>query len=172
MKRSVVGLAVLLAGIFPTLALRSPTAALASNISSLQARNVRPVAISDDSLVSQLMTAEQRLWDAWKGGKPEVWKQNLRDDAVFFGQYGVADKAELVNEQIQSVKSCKVESVSLTDPRAIRLDDHSAILLYEAEQHAVCNGVAVQPRMHGSSVYALREGEWLNVFRSEVPPAN
>lgn len=172
MRRHALEVAVLMAVISASLALRSPGVARASNASASRVKYSSAAAVADDSLAAQLMSAEQRLWDAWKDGKPEVWKQNLREDAVFFGQYGVAGKSELVEEQIHSLKSCKVESISLTEPRAIRLDDRSAILLYEAEQHAVCNGVAVQPRMHGSSVYVEREGKWLNVFRSEVPPAN
>lgn len=172
MRYLLVECTILLAAIAATMALRLPDAALASKFPISHAKHLVAGAIADDSLVSQLITAERRLWDAWKNGKPEVWRQNLRDDAVFFGQYGVAPKSELVAEQKESIISCKVESYSLTDPRAIRLDDNSAILLYEAEQHAVCGGATVQPRMHGSSVYVLREGKWLNVFRSEVPPAN
>ena len=95
----------------------------------------------------------------------------MTSDAVFFGQYGVSSKTEIMQQQKESVESCKVESYLLTDPRAIRIDKDAAILLYEARQNATCGGVKVLPIMHGSSVYARRAGKWLNLYRSEVPPA-
>ena len=76
-----------------------------------------------------------------------------------------------MQQQKESVESCKVESYLLTDPRAIRIDKDAEILLYEARQNATCGGVKVLPIMHGSSVYARRAGKWLNLYRSEVPPA-
>jgi hypothetical protein len=76
-----------------------------------------------------------------------------------------------MQQQEQSVQVCKVESFALTNPRAIRIDDNAAILLHEAEQHATCGGGTAQPLMHGSSVYAKRAGKWINLYRSEVPPA-
>jgi hypothetical protein len=124
---------------------------------------------STQSVLTQLLTAERELWDAWKNGTPETWQSSLTNDAVFFGEYGVAQKAELVDEQRQSITSCKVQSYSLTSPRVILIEENSAILLYEAEQHAICGGAEVQPFMHGSSVYVHRNGKWLNIFRSEIP---
>lgn len=124
---------------------------------------------STQSVLTQLLAAERELWDAWKNGTPETWQSSLTDDAVFFGEYGVAQKVELVDEQRQSITSCKVQSYSLTSPRVIPIDENSAILLYEAEQHAICGGADVQPFMHGSSVYVHRGGKWLNIFRSEIP---
>ncbi len=112
------------------------------------------------------------MWDAWKNKQPDVWRENLADEAVFFGEYGVSSKAENVKGQEDSVKSCEVQSFTLTNFRVIALDENAAILLYEAEQHAVCGGQTVQPFMHGSSVYVRRNGRWLNIFRSEVPKKN
>jgi hypothetical protein len=123
-------------------------------------------------LVDELMRVETQLWESWKNGKPEVFDEIMTDDAVFFGQYGVASKSDILTEQRESVGQCKIESYALTNARTIRIDDNSAILLYEAEQHASCGGAPVKPLMHGSSVYVKRASKWMNVFRSEVPPAN
>jgi Domain of unknown function (DUF4440) len=123
------------------------------------------------ALADQLLSVEKQFWESWKHGKPEVFQELMTDDAIFFGQYGVSSKAEIVQQQKESVGSCQVESYALTDPRVIRIDDEAAILLYEARQDATCGGVKVQPIMHGSSVFARRAGKWLNLYRSEVPPA-
>ena len=124
------------------------------------------------ALAEELLRVENQLWESWKDGTPEVFDHIMTDDAVFFGQYGVASKSDVLAEQRESVGQCRVESYSLTKARAIRIDDNSAILLYEAEQHATCGGAPVKPLMHGSSVYVKRAGKWMNVFRSEVPPAS
>ncbi|MGH9683608.1 MAG: nuclear transport factor 2 family protein [Candidatus Acidiferrales bacterium] len=133
---------------------------------SSAARNSATPAVLPD-----LVKAERQFWDAWKNGKPEVFENNMADDAVFFGQYGISPKREIVEEQKESVHSCKVRSYTLTNSRAIRIDDNAYILLYEAKQDAICGGAKVNPLMLGSSVYVRRNGKWMNIFRSEVPLA-
>ena len=123
------------------------------------------------TLADQLLTVERQFWESWKKGEPQVFQELMTGDAVFFGQYGVASKTEIMQQERESVEACKVESYLLTNPRAVPIDDSAAILLYEAEQHATCGGAKVQPFMHGSSVYVKRAGKWLNLYRSEVPPA-
>jgi hypothetical protein len=123
------------------------------------------------TLADQLLRVERQFWESWKKGEPQVFQELMTDDAVFFGQYGVASKAEIMQQARESVEACKVENYRLTNPRAVPIDDSAAILLYEAEQHATCGGAKVQPFMHGSSVYVRRAGKWLNLYRSEVPPA-
>jgi hypothetical protein len=124
------------------------------------------------TLADRLLTVEIQFWESWKNGKPQVFQELMTGDAVFFGQYGVASKAEILQAQKESAEACKVEGYLLTNPRTVTIDDGAAILLYEAEQHATCGGAKVQPFMHGSSVYVKRAGKWLNLYRSEVPPAN
>jgi hypothetical protein len=131
-----------------------------------------PVEVSaDGALADELLAVETQFWESWKNGKPEVFKELMANDAVFFGQFGVAPKDAILQQQAESVQVCKVESYALTSPRAIRIDENAAIFLYEAEQHAICGGGKVQPVMHGSSVYVKRGGKWINLYRSEVPPA-
>ena len=139
---------------------------------ALSARGKHDAGGQNGALADQLMQVETQLWDAWKNGRPEVFDEIMTEDAVFFSQYGVASKTDMLAEQRESVTQCKVASYFLTKPRAIPIDKNSAILLYEAEQSAMCGGAPVKPLMHGSSVYVKRGGKWLNVFRSEVPPAN
>jgi hypothetical protein len=126
---------------------------------------------ADAILANELLTVEKQFWESWKNGNPQVFEKLMAADAVFFGQNGIASKAEIIQQQKESVEVCKVESYVLTDPRAVGIGNDSAILFYEAEQKATCGGVKVQPLMHGSSVYARRAGKWLNFYRSEVPPA-
>jgi hypothetical protein len=123
-------------------------------------------------LTAELVAAEKEFWEAWKNKQPDRFAAAMADDAVFFGLYGTTGKAESVNEQRDSVKSCQVASYALTNPRVIPIDADAAILLYDAEQHAICGGQPVQPFMHGESVYALRHGRWINLLRSEVPAAD
>lgn len=128
--------------------------------------------VSDAKLTSDLLAAERAFWEAWKNKQPDRFAAAMADDAVFFGLYGTTGKAESVNEQRDSVNSCQVTTYALTNPRVIPIDADAAILLYDAEQHAVCGGQPVQPFMHGESVYALRSGRWMNLLRSEVPAAD
>ena len=127
---------------------------------------------STGALIEALTAAEKQFWEAWKNKQPGRFGNAMADDAVFFGLYGVTGKPGLIEEQRQSVTTCNVESYALTNLRVIPIDADSAILLYDAEQHAVCGGSSVQPFMHGESVYVRRNGRWLNLLRSEVPAAD
>ena len=127
---------------------------------------------SNAKLTADLLAAEREFWEAWKNKQPDRFAAAMADDAVFFGLYGTTGKAESVAEQRDSVNSCQVASYALTNPRVIPIDANAAILLYDAEQHAICGGQPVQPFMHGESVYALRNGRWINLLRSEVPAAD
>ena len=130
------------------------------------------VGASSDKLTAELLAAEKEFWEAWKNKQPDRFASAMADDAVFFGLYGTTGKAESIAEQRDSVKSCQVASYALTNPRVIPIDADAAILLYDAEQHAICGGQPVHPFMHGESVYALRNGRWMNLLRSEVPAAD
>ena len=123
-------------------------------------------------LITQLVTVEKEFWEAWKNKQPDRFAAAMADDAVFFGLYGTTGKSKSVAEQRDSVKSCEVKSYALTNPRVIPIDANAAILLYDAEQHAICGGQPVRPFMHGESVYARRNGRWINLLRSEVPAAD
>ncbi|HEV2488910.1 MAG TPA: nuclear transport factor 2 family protein [Candidatus Acidoferrales bacterium] len=127
---------------------------------------------SNSTLGDELAAAEKQFWEAWKNKQPDQFAGAMADDAVFFGLYGVTDRKDLIAGQQDSVKSCDVKSYALTNLRAISIDADAAILLYDAEQHAVCGGQSVQPFMHGESVYARRDGRWMNLLRSEVPAAD
>jgi hypothetical protein len=139
-----------------------PTALVAAGV--LAAAQKHPTSPNGTPLVDELMRVETQLWESWKNGKPEVFDEIMTDDAVFFGQYGVASKSDILTQQRESVGQCKIKSYALTNARTIRIDDDSAILLYEAEQHAACGGAPVKPLMHGSSVYVKRASKWMNVF--------
>jgi hypothetical protein len=127
---------------------------------------------SSSALVDELTKSEEQFWEAWKNKQPDQFASAMAGDAVFFGLYGVTGREDLIAGQQDSVKTCDVKSYALTNLRAIPIDADAAILLYDAEQHAVCGGQPVQPFMHGESVYARRNGRWINLLRSEVPAAD
>jgi hypothetical protein len=127
---------------------------------------------ASDKLTAQLVAVEREFWEAWKNKQPDRFASAMADDAVFFGLYGVTNKSDLVAEQRDSINSCDVKSYALSNLRSISIDANAAILLYDAEQHATCGDQPVTPFMHGESVYARRNGRWLNILRSELPAAN
>src|SRR5579864_5977885 len=112
---------------------------LVSKGDNLRSAGSRPqlVGASRDRSTADLLAAEREFWEAWKNKQPDRFASAMADDAVFFGLYGTTGKAESVNEQRDSVNSCQVASYALTNPRAILIDASAAILLYDAEQHAV-----------------------------------
>lgn len=123
-------------------------------------------------LLETLLAAEKEFWEGWKNKKPEAFRNNVRDDGFFYGEYGMTPKTKIYEEMLQSVNSCTVNSYSLEGASVVPLDANAALLLYVAHQNATCGGEPVEPVMNGVSAYVKQEGRWINVMRSEVPAKN
>jgi Domain of unknown function (DUF4440) len=123
-------------------------------------------------LTGTLASIERGFFEAWKDGKPDFFDRNMAPEGIFFGQYGISEKENVLAAQRQSVGHCSVSSYQLTDFHAQQIASGVALLTYRAEQHGTCFGTAFDPYMNGLSVYVQRGGRWLNVVRSEVPAKN
>jgi hypothetical protein len=64
---------------------------------------------------------------------------------------------------------CKVTGYSIGDVRVTRPTDKVAILTYSATQDAVCSDYRPPAKVHATSVYVKKDGEWKNAVYAETP---
>ena len=129
------------------------------------AHSPKPSNAASSSTLDALRGLENAFFQAWEDKQPEVFRQAIRDDGIFFGQYGVSSKSEEMESQEQSKTYCEVQAFQLTDFTLLSLTKESAVITYRAEQHATCGGKVVDPLMNGLSVYVKQDGKWMNVVR-------
>ena len=124
---------------------------------------------ADDSDAT-IMDIERALWAAWAQGDPGPFDMHVTDDAVNVVPSGITiGKAELI-KWIES-GSCDVAGYSVGDMQVVHPADNVAIVVYSADQDAVCDGAPLAAHIHVSSIYVKTDGGWMSAAYSETPAA-
>ena len=116
---------------------------------------------------AELIALEKASWEAWKARDASFYERTLSDDHMDVHGFGIADKAAVV--ATVASPACVVEGYTLDGFRFRPLGDDAAMLTYRAEQKTTCNGKAVPSPVWVSSVYARRNGRWVNVLFQQTP---
>jgi hypothetical protein len=127
-------------------------------------------ATAQDDLTKQLAGVEQRLWKGWAEGDATPLRHHATANYITIGDWGMMVGRD-ANIQATAAHSCDVKSYELDDWQLHRLSDETAVLTYEAEQDAVCDGTPVAPEVMVSAVYVMEDGEWKAGSYHETPIA-
>lgn len=120
------------------------------------------VAHAADPLEEELISMEKASWVAWKSHDSRFYESFLSDDHLEVHGLGVGGKAGVV--ALVGSGACNVESYMLDHFEFRRLAADAAVLNYRAEQKTTCAGVAVPSPVRATSVFARRDGHWVNVL--------
>jgi hypothetical protein len=120
----------------------------------------------------ELVHTEFGFFEAWKSKDEAYFRNHIPENGVFWGEYGTFSRDQVLEEQKNSAKSCKVEGYGLSDFGVLPLANGVYLLTYKAEQYATCGGEKVPVHMNGSSVYIFKDGRWQAIYRAEVPMKN
>jgi hypothetical protein len=124
-------------------------------------------AAATDALESDLVALEKGSWVAWKGHDANFFADFLSEDHLEVHGYGVTGKAAVVKGVGSPV--CTVESYTVDQFRFRRISTNAAMLVYRAEQKTTCAGTPVPSPVWATSVYAKRDGHWVNVLYQQTP---
>lgn len=126
-------------------------------------------AAAADPLEDELIAMEKASWVAWKAHDSKFYETFLSDDHLEIHGMGVGGKGGVV--ALVAAAACTVESYTVDHWEFRRLSADSALLNYRAEQKTTCAGVAVPSPVRATSVFARRDGHWVNVLyqHSAVP---
>ncbi len=115
-------------------------------------------ALADDS-DARIMEIEKALWAAWARTDVGPFEKHLTVSTVNMTPGGITvGKSELI-EDIGS-GTCKVAGYSLGDMKVIHPAANVALLVYSADQDAVCGGNKIPAKIYVTSVYVFEDGEW------------
>ncbi len=116
-------------------------------------------AAAQDELVKELASIEKTLWKGWAEGDAAPFEKHLASTTVQIGTWGISDdRAEIVASASAGV--CEVGDYEIDDWKVHRVAADVAILTYEAEQDAVCEGEPLPKEILVSSVYVREGGAW------------
>lgn len=120
----------------------------------------------------ELVRTETGFFEAWKAKDLAYFRNHIPENGVFWGENGTFSRAQQLEEQQASAKTCEVQGYGLSDFGVLPLAAGSYLLTYKAEQYATCGGEKVPVHMNGSSVYIFKDGRWQAIYRAEVPLKN
>jgi hypothetical protein len=112
---------------------------------------------------------EAASWRAWQDHDAAFFEQFLSADHVEVHAQGIVGKAAVV----AGVRSpaCVVRTYSLGPISATRVAEDTWLLTYRAEQDSACGGQPVPSPVWATSLYARRDGRWVNVMYQHTPLA-
>ena len=120
----------------------------------------------------ELVRTETGFFEAWKSKDQDYFRNHIPENGVSWGENGTFSRAQQLEEQQTSAKTCTVDGYSLSDFGVLPLASGAYLLTYKAEQYASCGGERVPVHMNGSSVYIFKEGRWRAIYRAKVPLKN
>ena len=132
---------------------------------ALLAAGVGPVlSPADDAAIRGL---EAHSWEAWKGHDATFFERFLSDDHVEIHAHGIVGKAAVV----AGVRSpaCNVRSYSLGALSVLPVSVDTVLVTYRAEQDTSCGEAKVPSPVWATSLYARRDGRWVNVMYQHTP---
>ena len=118
-------------------------------------------------MIEDFIRLETQVWQALADGDADADGRMLSHD--FLGVYptGFADRTAHVE---QLVDGSTVASYALHDARMLTVSESAVLLSYRAEfERPTSTAVSKLHCMYVSSLWCLRDGEWLNVFSQDTP---
>jgi hypothetical protein len=141
-------------------------AACTSALAAGEPAKPAPTAL-DVAEVRLIRALETQSWVAWKEQDAEFFASFLSDDHVEVQAHGIGGKAGVVagvRAKVCAVKSYRLGPITLT-----ALSERIVLANYRAEQETTCGPARVPSPAWVSSIYAKRDGRWVNVLYQHTP---
>ena len=107
---------------------------------------------------------EKKTWELWQKHDKAGFASLMDSDFINVDKHGVATKAQNVAEIDNLIK----ESYELSDFQTHQIDPDAIFLTYRAKLKGTYKGTRIDGTYHVSSVWAKRQGSWLNVLYHET----
>ncbi len=121
------------------------------------------------SVQLELVRTETGFFEAWKTMDQAYFRDHMPENGIFWSDKGTLSRDQQLAELQASAKTCTVDGYGLSDFGALPLAAGAYLLTYKAEQYATCNGEKLPVHLNGSSIYILKAGHWLAIYRAEIP---
>lgn len=129
---------------------------------------IASVGAQADDADARIIEIEKALWDGWAQADTGPFDKHVTDDTVNATPNGITvGKAALIKNI--AAGTCKVAGYSLGDMRVVHPAENVALLVYSAEQDAVCDESRLAQHIHVTSVFVNKNGEWRVAAYTETP---
>ena len=121
-----------------------------------------------DDTDARIMEIEKSLWAAWAKADVGTFDKHLTVSTVNMTPGGITvGKSELIQDIGSG--SCKVAGYSFGDMKVVHPAENVALLVYSADQDAVCGDAKLAAKIYVTSVYVFEDGEWKAAAYAETP---
>ena len=138
-----------------------------SGMESNTATKAKNSAMSMSADESTLIANEQKIMDAIKNRKPEIFKSLVDQNGTVQTPQGarrVADVMPFIFDASSTITEYKME-----DAKVMMLDKNTAILTYKSSSTATRNGKTESEMSYDSTVWVKRKGKWMAMFHQSTP---
>jgi hypothetical protein len=107
---------------------------------------------------------ENKTWQLWQQHDKPGFASLMDSDFVAVDTHGIASKAE----NIADIDNLNKEAYDLSNFRVHRIGPDTMFLTYHARLKGTYKGKRIDGTYYVSSVWAKRQGKWLNVLYHET----
>lgn len=121
-----------------------------------------------DPMTDALMAAEKRGWEAWKARDAKTLDEITTKDLTLVDMFGrvTTNKADIIKGWTEP--PCTINSVAVSDGKAVSLTKDAAILTFKGTADGKCNDMPITP-LWGTTV-SVKDGDaWKAVYILEAP---
>ena len=122
---------------------------------------------NDEAMAKTLLETEKKLWEAWSKNDTKPFEELLAANFMSYSADGLGDRAS----EIKSIGEggCKINSFSLGDGTAVKVNDGLYIFTYKGNQDGTCGGEALDKVVYTTTIFTKDGDTWKPVFHMNTP---
>lgn len=125
---------------------------------------------SDEAVAKTLLETENKLWEAWSKSDTKPFEEMLAANFMSYSADGLGDRAA----EIKAIgeNECKLNSFSLSDGKAIKVNDGLYIFSYKGTQDGKCGDKALDKVVYTTTIFTKDGDMWKPLFHMNSPAAS
>src|SRR5262249_40276953 len=127
----------------------------------------RCVMLQEVEVVSDLVTLEERYWNAIREGDSATAASLSDDPCLVVGAQGVGEVDRATLAKMFESATWELKRFSFEDVHVRRVTDDVVAVAYKVKEDLVVDGEKLKLEAFDSSVWARRDGEWVCVVHTE-----
>ncbi len=128
---------------------------------------VEPKIANDEEMAKTLLEIENKLWEAWSKNDIKPFEETLAANFMSLSADGVGDRAA----EIKAIGEggCKINSFSLSDGMATKVNDGLYIFTYKGMQDGTCGEEALDKVVYTTTIFTKDGDAWKPMFHMNSP---
>ena len=122
---------------------------------------------NDEEMAKALLETENKLWEAWSKNDTKPFEEMLAANFIIYSADGLGDRAS----EIKAIgeNDCKLNSFSLADGKATKINDNLYVFTYKGTQDGTCGGKALDKVVYTTTIFTKDGDTWKPLFHMNTP---